>query len=124
MTSNDNPPGEIEISPVTVASIVSQAINQCYGVVGMAHKNLVNGIATLLSSDRRRGIEIFFNNGQIEINVYVIVQYGVRIKVVAESIQDIVKFQVEKTLGLPVYAVNVYVQGLRLSEEEGHKVRN
>jgi uncharacterized alkaline shock family protein YloU len=119
MTNNDNPPGEIDISPVTIASIVSQAISQCYGVVGMAHKNLVNGIATLLSSDRRRGIEVFFNNDQIEINVYVILQYGVRIKTVAESIQDTVKFQAEKTLGLPVYAVNVYVQGLRLSEEEG-----
>ena len=118
MTNNDNPLGEIDISPATIASIVSQAINQCYGVVGMAHKNLVNGIATLLSSDRRRGIEVFFNDNHIEINVYVIVQYGVRIKAVAESIQDTVKFQVEKTLGLPVYAVNVYVQGLRLSKEE------
>ena len=118
MTSRDNPLGEIDISPATIASIVSQAISQCYGVVGMAHKNLVNGIATLLSSDRRRGIEIFYENNQIEINVYVIVQYGVRIKAVAESIQDTVKFQVERTLGLPVYAVNVYVQGLRLSEEE------
>ena len=118
MTGRDNPLGEIDISPVTIASIVSQAVSQCYGVVGMAHKNLVNGIATLLSSDRRRGIEVFFDNNQIEINVYVIVQYGVRIKAVAESIQDTVKFQVEKTLGLPVYAVNVYVQGLRLSEEE------
>ena len=118
MTSSDNPLGEIDISPATIASIVSQAISQCYGVVGMAHKNLVNGIATLLSSDRRRGIEVFYDNNQIEINVYVIVQYGVRIKAVAESIQDTVKFQVEKTLGLPVYAINVYVQGLRLSEEE------
>ena len=118
MTSSDNPLGEIDISPATIASIVSQAISQCYGVVGMAHKNLVNGIATLLSSDRRRGIEVFYDNNQIEINVYVIVQYGVRIKAVGESIQDTVKFQVEKTLGLPVYAINVYVQGLRLSEEE------
>ena len=118
MTNNENPLGEIEISPATIASIVSQAINQCYGVVGMANKNLVKGIATLLSSDRRRGIEVFFKDNQIEINIYVIVQYGVRIKAVAESIQDTVKFHVEKTLGLPVYAVNVYIQGLRLSEEE------
>ena len=119
MTNNENHPlGEIDISPATIASIVSQAINQCYGVVGMANKNLVNGIATLLSSDRRRGIEVFFKDNQIEINVYVIVQYGVRIKAVAESIQQTVKFQVQKTLGLPVYAVNVYVQGLRLNEEE------
>lgn len=118
MTHNDTPLGEIDISPATIASIVSQAVDQCYGVVGMANKNLVKGIATLLSSDRRRGIEVFFNDKQIEINVYVIVQYGVRIKTVAESIQNTVKFHVEKSLGQPVHAVNVYVQGLRLNEEE------
>jgi uncharacterized alkaline shock family protein YloU len=118
MKNNDNSLGEIDISPTTITSIVSQAVNQCYGVVGMANKNLVNGIANLLSNERRRGIEVLFEDEQIEINVYVILQYGVRIKAVAESIQDTVKFQVEKTLGLPVYAVNVYVQGLRLNEEE------
>jgi uncharacterized alkaline shock family protein YloU len=42
-------------------------------------------------------------------------EYGTRIRVVAESIQNTVKFHVEKSLGMPVKAVNVYVQGLRLS---------
>ena len=51
-------------------------------------------------------------------DVYVIVEYGVRIRVVAESIQNTVKFHVEKALGLPVHAVNVYVQGLRMSDRQ------
>jgi uncharacterized alkaline shock family protein YloU len=120
MTTNDNSSlGAIDISTTTIATIVNQALRQCYGVVGMANKNLVDGIANLLSRDSRRGIEVFLDDDQIEINVYVVVEYGVRIKAVAESIQHTVKFQVEKTLGLPVYAVNVYVQGLRMSEETG-----
>jgi len=120
MTTNDNSPlGAIDISTTTIATIVNQAIRQCYGVVGMANKNLVDGIANLLSRDSRRGIEVFLDDDQIEINVYVVVEYGVRIKAVAESIQHTIKFHVEKTLGLPVYAVNVYVQGLRMSEGSG-----
>ena len=55
---------------------------------------------------------------RIVIDVYVIVQYGVRIRVVAESIQNTVKFHVEKALGLPVHAVNVYVQGLRMNDQQ------
>ena len=83
----------------------------------MASKNLVGGIASLLSRDARRGIEVLIaEDKRIEINVYVIVEYGVRIRAVAESIQNTVKFHVEKALGLPVEAVNVYVQGLRQSK--------
>lgn len=111
------PQGMIDISPTAVATIANQAINQCYGVVGMANKNIVNGIAGLLSRDSRRGIDISFESDEIIIDVYVIVEYGVRIRAVAESIQHTVKFHVEKALGLPVQAVNVYVQGLRLNKD-------
>jgi uncharacterized alkaline shock family protein YloU len=109
--------GSIDISSTTISSIASRAINQCYGVVGMANKNLVNGIANLLSRESKRGIEVRLENGGIEIDVYVVVEYGVRIRAVAESIQNTVKFHVEKALGLPVEAVNVYVQDLSLDRD-------
>ena len=46
--------GRIDISRAAVATIANQAVNQCYGVVGMANKNLVNGI----SNDIGRTIEM------------------------------------------------------------------
>ncbi|MGH2535943.1 MAG: Asp23/Gls24 family envelope stress response protein, partial [Candidatus Promineifilaceae bacterium] len=88
----------------------------CYGVVGMANKGLVDGLSNLLSRDSRRGIEVVIEDDHIVVDVYVIVQYGTRIRAVAESIQNTVKFHVERAIGVPVSAVNVYVQGLRLSE--------
>lgn len=109
--------GMIEISTTAVATIANQAINQCYGVVGMADKNLATGIAKLLSRDSKRGIDVELEGDQIKIDVYVVVEYGVRIKTVAESIQHTVKFHVEKSIGLTVREVNVFVQGLRLSKE-------
>lgn len=116
MPTREESLGQIDISATAVATVANQAINQCYGVVGMASKNLVDGIAHLLSRDSRRGIEVSMHNNEIVIDVYVIVEYGVRIRAVAESIQHTVKFHVEKALGLPVHAVNVYVQGLRFSQ--------
>lgn len=118
MTVQHDDLGMIDISATAVSTIANQAINQCYGVVGMAHKNLANGIAKLLSRDSKRGIDVILHEEGIVIDVYVIVEYGVRIKTVAESIQHTVKFHVEKALGLPVYEVNVYVQGLRLNNKE------
>ena len=116
--------GMIEISPLAVSTIAAQAINQCYGVVGMSSKNLVNSISTMLSSDNRRGINVTIEEEQIDIDVYVIVEYGVNIRAVAESIQHTVKFHVEKSLGLPVESVNVFIQGLRMKKEKPQKKEN
>lgn len=115
MPRRDRSSGTIDISPVAVATIANRAVNQCYGVVGMANKNLVNGISHLLSRDSRRGIEVTMDEDEIVIDVYVIVEYGTRIRTVAESIQNTVKFHVEKAIGIPVKSVNVYIHGLRLS---------
>lgn len=111
--------GQIDISPAAVASIVSQAVLQCYGVVGMAGKGFVNGIAHLLSRDNsRKGINVTIDDNGIVIDVFVIVQYGVRIRTVAESIQNTVSYHVAKALDQPVTAVNVYVQGLRIDDQQ------
>ncbi|MCI0394366.1 MAG: Asp23/Gls24 family envelope stress response protein [Chloroflexi bacterium] len=108
--------GNIDISRTAVATIANRAVNQCYGVVGMANKGLVDGLTNILSRDNRRGIEVTVEDDGIVIDVAVIVEYGTRIRAVAESIQNTVKFHVEKALGMPVKAVNVYVHGLRLSD--------
>ncbi len=110
--------GSIDISPTAVTTIASRAVNQCYGVVGMSNKNLVNGIANLLSRDAHPGIDVVIEDGEITIDVYVILEYGIRIRTVAESVQHTVQFHVEKALGLPVRAVNVYIQVLRLEKDK------
>jgi uncharacterized alkaline shock family protein YloU len=118
MVGKEGQLGLIDISPTAIATIANQAIHQCYGVVGMANKNLANGIVSLLSRESRRGIDVRLEEDGISIDVYVIVEYGVRIKAVAESIQHTVKFHVEKSLGLPVLAVNIFIQGLRMGKDQ------
>ena len=110
--------GKIDISPSTIATIATRSVHQCYGVVGMSSKNLVDGIAQVLTRDAHRGIDVTFEDDAVIIDVYVIVAYGTRILTVAQSIQNTVKFHVEKALGMPVRAVNVYVQGLRISNND------
>ena len=108
--------GRIEVSPAAIASIANQAVLTCYGVVGTADRNLAAGIAGLLSPDSKRGIEVHIQDGQIAIDVYVIIEYGTRIAIVARSVMDVVKFSVERALGIPVAEVNVHVEGLRVSD--------
>jgi uncharacterized alkaline shock family protein YloU len=108
--------GKIEVAQAAIASIVSEAVQTCYGVVGTVPRNLATGIAEILSTDRKRGVDVMVKDGEITVSLYVVVEYGTRISSVAESIKDVVKYQVEKALELPVRQVDVHVQALRVSD--------
>ncbi|HIC94531.1 MAG TPA: Asp23/Gls24 family envelope stress response protein [Anaerolineae bacterium] len=110
--------GKVEITPAAIAVIAGQAVLNCYGVVGMASKSLVGGLAQLLQPDSRRGVEVKLEDDKIIIDLYVVIEYGTRISTVAHNIMSTVKFAVEKALGVPVAQVNVHVQGLRVSSGE------
>lgn len=115
--TEENYLGRIEISPNAIASLAGQAVLECYGVVGMANKNLRDGITEVLSrGNLRRGIDVKLVEHQIHIDLYVVIQNGTRISEVAHGIMSRVKFTVEKALGLPVAQVNVHVQGLHVDE--------
>jgi len=109
--------GRVEVSPTAIATLASQAVLECYGVVGMASPNFINGLAQLLRIEQRNlGVEVHCDGDSIVIDLYVILQYGTRIMVVADEVQHSVKFAVERSLGRPIQAVNVHVQGLRLPQ--------
>ncbi|MBN1876829.1 MAG: Asp23/Gls24 family envelope stress response protein [Anaerolineae bacterium] len=107
--------GKIDVAPAAIASIVSEAVQTCYGVVGTVPKNFATGLVDLLSADRKRGVEVMVRNGRIVIDVYVVVEYGTRVATVAQSIKHVVKYQVERALEMPVELVNVHIQALRVS---------
>jgi uncharacterized alkaline shock family protein YloU len=46
------------------------------------------------------------------IEIYIVLEYGLRISEIAHNIMSSVKFSTEKMLGIPVAQVNVNVQGL------------
>ena len=118
VSEEQTPLGSIDISPSAIASIAAQVVTQSYGVVGLSNKNFANGVARALSGDAHRGVEVHIDDDRIEIDMFVVVEYGTRIKQVAASVQNQVRFNVEKALGRRVTAVNVHVQGLRVSNTD------
>jgi len=115
MTDETTPLGSIHVSPRVVATIAYHAALQSYGVVGLTSKNLVNGLAQAIVKDPTHGIAVEYDGSNINIDLYIIVEYGTRIKSVAASVMNTVRFNVEKALGMPVNNVNVHVRGLRIS---------
>jgi uncharacterized alkaline shock family protein YloU len=107
--------GSIHISPNTVATIAYRAILQSYGVVGLAPKNLADGLVQTITRVPSRGVTVHYNGDDLDIDVHIIVEYGTRINSVADSVANVVRFSVEKALGLRVNSVNVHIAGLRVS---------
>jgi uncharacterized alkaline shock family protein YloU len=116
MTDEKTPIGSIHISPRAIATIAYHAALQSYGIVGLAPKNLVDGLTQVVVKDPTHGIEVTYDGENIIIDVYIVVEYGTRIKSVAASVGNTVRFHVEKALGMPVSEVNIHVQNLRVSD--------
>jgi uncharacterized alkaline shock family protein YloU len=111
--------GRIEVSQQVIASIAGHSANGCYGIVAMAARGLRDGIAERLQRENlHRGIEVKVDTDGINIDLYCVVEYGVRITEVAHSLQDAVRYQVEKALGIKVKTVNVNVQGIHMQDED------
>ncbi|TGB00245.1 Asp23/Gls24 family envelope stress response protein [Sporolactobacillus shoreae] len=113
--------GQVDISTDVIAKIVGGAALDCYGIVGMASKNqLKDGFTELLKKENfSRGIIVSFDDDQdLLIDMYIIVSYGTRISEVAINVQNKVKETLNNTLGIEAAAINIFVQGVRLTSEE------
>ena len=108
--------GHIDISNEVIATVAGGAAVDCYGIVGMASKKqLKDGIAEILKKENfAKGIVVRQEGDQVHIDMYIIVSYGTKISEVAHNVQTKVKYTLNKTVGLEVDSVNIFVQGVRV----------
>ncbi len=118
MKDDKNPLGNIYISHRAIATIAYQSALKSYGVVGLAAKNFTEGLTQSIVKDPALGVKINFNGNAVKIEMFIIVEYGTRVKSVAASVANSVRYQIEKALGLPVSEINVHVRGLRISNPD------
>ena len=118
MSKANNPLGSIFISHRAIASIAYHSTLESYGVVGLAAKNLAEGLSQVLVKDPVLGVDVDFQDAAVSIDVYPIVEYGVRIKSVASMVSENVKYRIEKITGLVVDRVDIHIRGLRISNND------
>jgi len=109
--------GQIDISNDVIAMIAGGAAVDCYGIVGMASKKQIkDGITEILRRENfTRGVIVRQEDDQVFIDMYIIVSYGTKISEVASNVQSKVKYTLDQTVGLSVDAVNIFVQGVRVT---------
>lgn len=111
--------GSIEVSQRAIATVAGRAVAECYGVVGIAaYRPRFTAVELLSPEHYSRGVVVRFDHDHVTIDLYVVLEYGLRITEIAHSIMASVRFAVEQSLGLRVVQVNVNVQALRVSGGE------
>ncbi|MBU5482737.1 Asp23/Gls24 family envelope stress response protein [Clostridium sp. MSJ-11] len=107
--------GYINFSEEVLGNIVGVSTMECYGVVGMASKNATDGLWELLKGENlSKGVKINSKDNKLFIELYIIVEYGTKISVIASNIIQKVKYTVENYTGLKVSNITVNVQGVRV----------
>ena len=114
----NNDLGHVSISDDVIASVAGGTAVSCYGIIGMASKNQVkDGITEILGKENySKGIKVKKDEGKLIIDLYIIVMYGTKISEIANNVQSSVKYQIEKTLGVKVDEVNIFIQGINVNK--------
>jgi uncharacterized alkaline shock family protein YloU len=110
--------GSIHISPKAIATIAYHATMESYGIVGLAPRSLAEGLASTITREPAKGVTVRYDGEKLDIDIFVIIEFGTRVTSVASSVANTVRYQVEKTIGLAVNSVNIHVQGLRISSPD------
>ncbi|SDD36352.1 Asp23/Gls24 family envelope stress response protein [Sporomusa acidovorans] len=121
-----NDVGSIRIADEVVGIIAGLAATEVSGVAGMS-AGLVGGIAEMLGKKNlSKGVKVEVGEREAAVDLYIIVEYGVRIPDVALRVQENVKRAIESMTGLDVVEVNIHVQGVGFvpeGKEEDIRVR-
>lgn len=116
VSEKSKPTGKIDISEDVISTIAGAAAVECYGLVGMASRKVGDGIAELLGKDSlSKGVSVIIDNEEVIIDLYIIVNYGVKISEVANNVRERVRYSVEDATGLSVREININVQGVRVN---------
>ena len=111
--------GIVKISDEVVAVIAGLACSEVKGIVGIS-SGIVGGITQILSGKKNlsKGVKVNVGENDATIDIFIVVEYGVKIPEVASEVQNSVKKAVESMTGLSVSAINIFVQNVYLPKVE------
>jgi uncharacterized alkaline shock family protein YloU len=109
----------VKIAPDVVATIAGVSASEIKGVAGMC-STFAGGIAEILGARKNatKGIKVEIKDKTTIIDMYIIVEYGVRIPELAWEIQENVKNNVETMTGLTVDKVNIHIDGISFKKAQ------
>lgn len=106
--------GTVKIANDVVSVIAGLAATEVDGVAGMSG-GITRDITEMFGmKNLSKGVKVEVGEKEAAIDLFIIVEYGMKISDVARNVQENVKNKVETMTGLRVVEVNVNVQGVNI----------
>ena len=111
MINITNDSGSIRITDDVFTLLAGDSATSCFGVKGMAGRSKDGGPLQLLRRESMsRGVVVHYNDDEtISLELHIGVDQGVNIAAVSRSIINEVSYKLKKNTGVPVKAVDVYI---------------
>ncbi len=107
--------GTIFITDDVLAKVVGYAALECYGIVAMSSKRATDGLVEWLGRENlSKGVQIRNVDDMLDVDLFIIVEYGVSIAEVCKTIVDTVRYKLESMAGIRVRKVSISVEGIRV----------
>lgn len=110
--------GEIKISNDVITAIAAQALAEIKGV-DLAVSAAEGIVDMLVKKGSQRGVKIYVEDESknADIDVHVVIMYGINIPEISWKVQEAVKKNVESMTDISVKKVNVFVDGVSIEKE-------
>ena len=106
----------LSVSEEVISTIVEKTVMSIPGIHDI-NGGFIDGITNMLGTKRVKGIRVDILEKTISIDIYLIVEYGVKIPDIAWDVQDKVKKTIEEMVGMTVTAVNIHIQGINFKKK-------
>ena len=116
MIRRENELGSIAVSNSVYTKIAGNAATNCFGVKGMAIRSVSDGLVHLLRRESMaKGVLVTPNeDGPISIDLHIMIDQGVNIPALGQSIVSEVRYMVSKQTDTEVKDVNVIIDSMML----------
>ena len=107
--------GTVTVNEEVLLKVAGYSALECYGIVGMAAKRTTDGFVQMLGRENLgRGVRIRPAAESVDVDLFIIVEYGISIAEVCKTIVDTVRYKLESMTGVKVRKVNISVEGIRV----------
>ena len=107
--------GTISITEDVLLKVAGYAALECYGIVAMSSKRAKDGFVEWLGREAlTKGVQLRMSEDVIDVDLFIIVEYGVSIATVCTNINETVRYKMENMTGVKVRHVNITVEGIRI----------
>ena len=108
--------GTVNVSTSVYVDIAGTVASNCFGVKGMAARSVKDGLYHLLRVESMaKGVRVeFHEDNTISIDLHIIVDNGVNLSTVGQSIIERVGYEVTQYTGTKVRSVNVFIDSMQV----------